>query len=193
MPELKALKKKFRERIHVALRAEAASANPNAGAMVRDHFLKHFKNLKPGLVVSGTSPIKQELDPRPLMQVLAEKGMRLCLPVIGLPGEALIFRAYKPGEPLIPGQWGIGAPQTGKEELVPDLLLCPLLAFDRAGRRLGYGGGYYDITLKNLREKKSIQAFGLAYAVQEVEEVPVGQFDQKLDAIVTEKEVILPS
>jgi 5-formyltetrahydrofolate cyclo-ligase len=126
------------------------------------------------------------------MQALADQGMRLCLPVIGKPGEALTFRAYRFGDTLIPGQWGIGTPDARKEEVTPDLLLCPLLAFDRGGKRLGYGGGYYDITLKQLREKKSIQAIGLAYAIQEVEEVPAGPFDQKLDAVITEREVILP-
>src|SRR5689334_545750 len=108
--ELKALKKKLRERQHVTLRAEARAGNPGASAAVRDHFLAHFKNLKAGLIVSGTAPIKEELDPRPLMQALAARGMRLCLPVILKPGEALLFRSYKEGDKLEPGPWGIGTP-----------------------------------------------------------------------------------
>jgi 5-formyltetrahydrofolate cyclo-ligase len=187
--DIRALKKKLRERVHVNLRAQAESLIPTAAGSIRDLFLKEFQTLPAHLVVAGTSPIKHELDPTPLLQALEKKGHALCLPVVMAPNTSLTFRAYKSGDKLIPHQWNILVPEK-KEEKTPDIILCPMLAFDRAGRRLGYGGGYYDITLKTLRAQKKIIAIGLAYAAQEVEEVPTAHFDQKMDAIITEKEVI---
>lgn len=192
MPNLKSLKKKLRERIHVMLRAEAAQECPRASEAVRDLFLAHFTSLPAGAVVSGTMPIKGEVNPHPLMRALEEKGLRLCLPVTGAHATPLVFRAYRFGDALEKGVWNIETPFASQPELEPDVLLCPLLAFDRTGGRLGYGGGYYDATLHKLRAKKAIMAIGLGFAAQEVEEVPVGPLDQRLDAIVTEKEVIIP-
>lgn len=189
---LKLLKKKLREKIHVSLRAQEGAANPDAPLLVRDLFLGHFKNLPPGQIISGTMPIKQELDMQPLMQALAAAGHQLCLPVIIEKGAPLLFRAYKPGDPLDVSMWGIREPKQSHPPCVPSVLLCPMLAFDRAGRRLGYGGGYYDATLRDLRASRKVVAVGLAYAGQEVEEVPAGALDQRLDLIITEKEVIQP-
>jgi 5-formyltetrahydrofolate cyclo-ligase len=115
----------------------------------------------------------------------------LCLPITFAKATPLLFRAYKIGDKLVPNVWSIGVPEDSQAVMEPDLLLCPMLAFDRSGRRLGYGGGYYDVTLKALREKKKIVAVGLAFAVQEVEAVPTGHYDQKMDVIITENEVIL--
>lgn len=193
MPDLKSLKKKLREKVHVALRTQEAKADPAAPLQVRDLFLAHFKDMAPNAIIAGTMPIKGEMDPRPLMQALSEKGFHLCLPITGVRATPLIFRAYKMGDRLEKGVWDIPAPTTDQPLCEPDILLCPLLAFDRAGGRLGYGGGYYDATLHQLRVKKTIVAIGLGYAAQEVEEVPTGGLDQKLDAIVTEKEIIIPS
>lgn len=193
MPELKALKRKLREKIHVTLRTHAESNNPAAANEIRDAFFRHFKDLKAGLIISGTAPIKHELDPRPLMQALEQKGHTLCLPITVAYGQPLIFRAYRTGDFLKPGVWGIGMPSEDKPVVSPQLLLCPLLAFDRAGRRLGYGGGFYDATLKALRQQGKIMAVGLGFSVQEVEQVPSDADDQKLDLVITEKEIILPS
>lgn len=193
MSDIRALKKKLRERIHVSLRAQAGEANPEAPLQVRDLFLRHFIKLAPNWIVSGTSPIKGEMDPTPLMQALAHKGHPLCLPVIAKPGDALLFRAYRFGDALDKGVWGIGEPSAKAPLCTPHLLLCPLLAFDRKGRRLGYGGGYFDATLRNLRAVGSVMAVGLAFADQEVEDVPVDHTDQILDLIITEKEIIQPA
>ena len=188
---LKQLKNKLREKIHVTLRSEALRADPEAAYKAKDNFLKHFKGLDARLVVAGTMPIKHEMDPRPLMQAMEMLGHRLCLPITLEKATPLLFRAYKTGDVLKKGVWGIGVPDDHAPVIEPDLLICPLLAFDRMGRRLGYGGGYYDATIKQLRAKKHMMAVGFCYAAQEVEEIPSGHYDQRLDAIITEKEIIL--
>lgn len=190
MPDLKALKKQLREHIHVILRAHE---DRDAAQKIRDHFLSHLPNLDKKLVVAGTSSIKNEMDPMPLMAALEKNGHQLCLPITAERATPLVFRAYKTGDPLVPHVWNIGVPASTQPLCVPDVLLCPLLAFDRTGARLGYGGGYYDATLQSLRAQKTIIAVGLGYAVQEVEAVPLGKYDQRLDLIITEKEVILPN
>jgi 5-formyltetrahydrofolate cyclo-ligase len=193
MALLSHLKKKLRQKAHIALRQQAEADNPEAAGQLRQLFLSHFSTLPPGTVISGTMPIKREMDPRPLMQSLEEKGHALCLPVMVKLASPLVFRAYRTGDELVPGVWGIGQPGEDKKTLRPDVLLCPLLAFDRNCRRLGYGGGYYDATLRDLRAKKRIIAVGLCYAAQEVEEIPTGEMDEPLDVVVTEKEIILPA
>jgi 5-formyltetrahydrofolate cyclo-ligase len=82
------------------------------------------------------------------------------------------------------GVWGIPEPRADKAVLVPDILIVPLLAFDRAGWRLGYGGGYYDRTLRDLRARKVVTAVGLAHEEQEVDAVPHLDYDQRLDWVL---------
>src|SRR5450631_620495 len=112
--------------------------------------------LQAGTVVSGYAPIKSELDPTPLMLRLAAQGARLALPVILARGHSLSFRAWSPGDRLMLGSLGIPEPQPAAAELVPDIMLVPLAAFDRAGHRIGYGGGYYDYTFSHLRKAKHV-------------------------------------
>jgi 5-formyltetrahydrofolate cyclo-ligase len=138
--------------------------------------------------VSAFFPYKSEIDVRPLLGRLAGEGWSTCLPIVIAPNEPLIFRAWKPGEPTIPGQWDIPRPRDDQALLEPDVLLVPMLAFDRLGYRLGYGGGFYDRTLALLRGKKKIVAIGVAYAGQEMQQVPHDGHDQPLDFIMTEKE-----
>lgn len=145
-----------------------------------------------GTVVAGYWPMGDEIDPRPLMQRLEETGCRLALPVVAARGQALDFRAFSFGDALEPGPHGTVHPPAAAAPLVPELLLVPLLAFDRRGFRLGYGGGYYDRTLESLRRKGHVRAVGLAFAAQEVPAVPVDGHDQRLDAIATELELITP-
>ncbi|MCW5732408.1 MAG: 5-formyltetrahydrofolate cyclo-ligase, partial [Alphaproteobacteria bacterium] len=128
-----------------------------------------------------------ELDPRPLMELLAERGGRLALPGAARPGQPLVFHAYRWGDPLRPGPFGVMIPAEGAPELLPDMVLVPLLAFDRQGGRLGYGGGFYDRTLEALRRARpALVAVGLAFAAQEVACLPHEAGDQRLDWIVTE-------
>lgn len=191
MPNIKDQKKKIRDDVQANLRQKAGQGDPNAPLKVRDHFLSYFKNLDPRLVIAGTSSLPHELSPMPLMEALQKRGHALCLPVTGVRATPLLFRAYKIGDALNPNVWNIGVPKETEAVLVPDVLLCPMVAFDRSGARLGYGGGYYDATLQSLRAQKNILAIGLAYAAQEVAIVPTGHHDQKLDAVITEKEVIV--
>lgn len=141
-------------------------------------------------IVSGFFPYQSEIDTRPLLGKLAGDGWTTCLPVVIAQGIPLQFRRWFPGEPTIPGIWGIPRPSESSLEVEPDVLIIPLLAFDRKGYRLGYGGGFYDRTLERLRIKKNIIAIGVGYAAQEVEHVPVDSFDQQLDFILTEREII---
>lgn len=189
---LKSLKKKLREQIHVSLRTQAEAASPDAALTARDIFLSHFHNLDPAAVISLTLPIKHELDTVPLMKALHAKGHQLALPVIVQKGAALQFRAYKPGDALVDDVWGIRHPLPEQPVVRPDLVICPFLAFDRAGRRLGYGGGYYDASLAQLRAAGKVTAVGFGFAVQEVEQVPAESRDQRLDCVITEKEAIIP-
>jgi 5-formyltetrahydrofolate cyclo-ligase len=146
--------------------------------------------IAPGAIVSGFSPLKSEINPVPLMRKLADAGARLALPVVAGRGKPLIMRAWAFGEPLDRGVWGIREPKAEAPEVAPDILLVPLLAFDRQGRRLGYGAGYYDMTIAKLRAMKAVLAVGIAYAAQEIDAVPVTPRDARLDLVLTEHETI---
>jgi 5-formyltetrahydrofolate cyclo-ligase len=140
-------------------------------------------------VVSAFFPYKSEIDTRPLLGKLAGDGWTTCLPIVIALGEPLIFRRWLPGAPTQPGVWGIPRPPDDAPLLVPDVLLVPLMAFDRKGYRLGYGGGFYDRTLELLRRAKPITAVGVAYGAQEVDSVPHDAHDQPLDFVITEREI----
>ena len=146
--------------------------------------------IKPGMIVSGFSPMKTEINPVPLMKKLSAAGARLALPVVAGRGKPLIMRAWDFGEPLARGVWGIRQPLRSAPEVAPDIVLTPLAVFDRRGHRIGYGAGYYDMTIHALRAKKPIVAVGIAFAVQEVAEVPITPRDARLDLVLTEREVI---
>ena len=141
-------------------------------------------------VVSGFWPIRSEINPLPLLRRFAAAGARLALPTIVQRGQPLRFRGFAFGEELAHGQWGIREPKPDAPELDPDVLLVPLAAFDRRGHRIGYGAGYYDLTLKALRAVKSITAIGLAFALQELDAIPALPHDARLDLVLTEREVI---
>jgi len=144
----------------------------------------------PGTIVSGFMPLKSEINPLPLMKTLAAAGAALALPVVVGRGQPLIMRAWNWGDPLDAGQWGIREPKPDAPEVEPDIVLVPLLAFDRAGHRIGYGAGYYDLTIARLRARKAIAAVGLAFAAQEIAAVPATPRDARLDLVLTEKEII---
>jgi len=163
------------------LRARLA---PAAGLALVPHLEPLWRS---GLVVSGFWPIEDEIDLRPALAAAASAGCEVVLPVTPRRGNPLRFRRM--GEPagLVPGPFGTRQPPESEPERTPDLMLVPLLAFDRAGGRLGYGGGFYDRTLVLLRGgQPGVRAVGCAYAAQEVEAVPMEPFDQRLDAVVTE-------
>jgi 5-formyltetrahydrofolate cyclo-ligase len=143
-----------------------------------------------GGIVSGYWPLAGEFDPRPAMDRLAGRGHPLALPRVRGWGRPLAFHAWRPGNPLTAGPFQVLEPSPDAPVVNPRILLVPLLAFDRAGRRLGYGAGYYDMALRDLRAQSPAPfAIGVAFAAQEVDEVPTGPRDQMLDAVVTERRV----
>jgi 5-formyltetrahydrofolate cyclo-ligase len=145
--------------------------------------------LRPGVIVSGFSPIRTEINPLPLLRRLATAGAKLALPVIAGKGKPLIMRSYAFGDPLEARTWGIREPKDDAPEVDPDILIVPLAAFDRHGNRIGHGAGYYDMTISRLRSLKPVIAVGIAYAGQEVPEVPVTERDAMLDLVLTERDV----
>jgi len=169
---------------------EAMPAQQRAGA-ANVIAARDFPVLVPkGAIVSGFSPMKSEINPIPLMRKLFDAGAQLALPVIVGRGKPLIMRAWKFGDPFKAGQWGIREPVAEAPEVHPDILIVPLEAFDRHGHRIGFGAGYYDMTINALRAKKKAVAVGIAFAVQEIERVPATERDARLDFMLTEREVI---
>jgi 5-formyltetrahydrofolate cyclo-ligase len=142
--------------------------------------------------VSVYWPMGNEIDVKPLLAALDRTGHVIGLPVALSRGAPLAFRRWRPGDALLDGGFGTSIPGEASAPVVPRILIVPLLAFDRAGFRLGYGGGYYDRTLAALRRAGPVTAIGVAYAGQEVPAVPRGPLDQPLDVIVTERETIHP-
>jgi 5-formyltetrahydrofolate cyclo-ligase len=141
-------------------------------------------------VASGFMPLKGEINPLPMMRKLSDAGAQLALPVVVGRGKPLLMRAFAFGDALSSGVWGIREPRCSAPELKPDILLVPLLAFDRSGYRIGYGAGYYDLTINALRSMKRVLAVGIAFAAQEVPRVPKTARDARLDLVLTEREII---
>ena len=171
-------------------RREALPADHRAAAAAAIAARPFPVAIQPDAVVSGFSPLKSEINPFPLMRRLADTGARLALPVVAGRGRPLIMRAFAFGDELGKGQWGIREPTAEAAEVAPDILLVPLLAFDRTGSRIGYGAGYYDMTIAKFRAVKPIVAVGIAYAAQEIPAVPVSERDARLDLVLTERDVI---
>ncbi len=136
-------------------------------------------------IVSAFAPLPDEPRLWPLLRRLARESYRIALPVMRSKGSALMFRAWVPGDTMERRVWGIAEPTADKPELDPDILLVPLLAFDALGWRLGYGGGYYDRTLRALRARKTITAVGVGYDQQAVDAVPHLDYDERLDWVLT--------
>lgn len=158
----------------VAERVISESANPGNA----------LANVLSAGVVAGYWPIRNELDPRPLMALLAARGVELALPVITASG--MVFRRWQPGQALVPVGHGTFGPDAEQPVVDPAVLLVPLAAFDRRGNRLGYGKGNYDIAIARLSAaKKSPMTIGLAYDVQEIDALPHEPHDQPLDVIIT--------
>jgi 5-formyltetrahydrofolate cyclo-ligase len=169
-----------RDRLSSRKRTAAAEAIAARGLPV---------DVSAGMIVSGYSPIRNEIDPAPLMLALAAKGARLALPAVLARGKSLAFRAWSPNDRLLLGPLGIPEPSPAAAEVVPDIVLVPLAAFDRLGHRIGYGAGHYDHTLAHLRKSRPITTIGLAFAAQEIEAIPALQHDVALDYVITENNV----
>ena len=149
-----------------------------------------YLEISPETIVAGYSPINSEIDPFPLMRALEKMGAELALPVIVKRDHPLIFRSWSPDEGLVRGSYGIFQPSSDAPDVDPDIVLVPLAAFDKAGHRIGYGRGYYDRTLHELRAMKKITVIGIGFAVQEIEIVPALPHDEQLDCVLTERGLI---
>lgn len=180
-----AVKRALRVQALAARRAAHATLGEAAGERIAATFLSAVA-WSPGQVVAGYWPMGEEVDVRPLLERLAREGCLAALPVVVAKDRPLVFRRWQPGTALEVGAHGTRHPSAAAAEVVPDLLLLPLLAFDRRGVRLGYGGGYYDRTLAELRATRTVTAVGIAYAAQEFPHLPTDGHDQMLDWIVTE-------
>jgi 5-formyltetrahydrofolate cyclo-ligase len=159
------------------------------GESLKDVFLSHFQ-FPNFFTISGYWPLNSEIDDRPLMEALAELGYKCALPVAKFKNLHLTFRQWKHGDPLEEGPFHLQQPQDTAPMVVPEVVLIPLLAFDRLGNRLGYGGGFYDRALKEIRHQKECITIGIAYEDQELDSVPFEAHDEKLDYIVTEQRVV---
>ena len=166
--------------------ARREGCDPALGAQLARHLLATMP-LPSGITISGFWPMGAEIDIRPLLWALHARNHPILLPETPKRGTPLIFRQWRPGMTMVPERFGTVRP-TGPIG-TPDLLLVPLLAFDRAGNRLGYGGGFYDRTLAALPHAHTV---GIAFAAQELDEVPTTDHDAPLDAIATERGIIRP-
>jgi 5-formyltetrahydrofolate cyclo-ligase len=177
-------KRALRARIKAWRAGLGADVQARAVAAVAEHGLDFLELPRERGVVSGFAPLPDEFRVWPLLRRLQGEGFRLALPAMQGKGKPLVFRAWAPGDAMDSGVWGIAEPRADKAAVEPDVLIVPLLAFDRRGWRLGYGGGFYDRTLKGLRARKTVIAVGLGYDEQEVDAVPHLDYDQRLDWVL---------
>lgn len=178
------------------LRAEAlarrADAHRRLGAVMAGRLAEHYiytqdPRLAGRTPLAGYVAIRDEADPSALLQVAHDRGIALALPRILKEAAPLGFLSWTPGAALEKGRYGLGEPPLTCSVLRPQVVLVPLLAFDAKGRRLGYGGGYYDRSLSALRAKgPSVVAIGIGYSAQELEALPEGAYDERLDAVLSE-------
>jgi len=180
-------KKEMRRQAKESRTLWADQAGPDAGAMLAGKFLENAVLAAATGPVAGYWPMSTEIDVRPLMENLHQRGCEIALPVVVGAGQALVFRRWVPGLALQEGNFGTHHPANEGPEIVPGLLLVPLLAFDDQGMRLGWGGGFYDRTLAALRASGPVLAVGVAYHGQKVGHVPHSSTDEHLNWIVTDK------
>lgn len=178
------MKKALRARIKAWRAGLGADAQARAAAAVAERGLDFLGPQARGSIVSGFAPMAEEFRVWPLLRRLQGEGFRLALPVMQGKRKPLLFRAWTPGDAMDKAVWGISEPKADRPALEPDILIVPLLAFDRAGWRLGYGGGFYDRTLAELRARKAVVAVGLGFEEQEVDAVPHLDYDQRLDWVL---------
>ncbi|MDF7674058.1 5-formyltetrahydrofolate cyclo-ligase [Acetobacteraceae bacterium ESL0709] len=159
---------------------------PRQNRLVRDQISRLVWKIQPGSV-GLVWPMGREIDLRPLCSLLHKAGFRVYLPYTPPKGQALIFRQWYPSVRMCKGRFGTSYPKGVIG--CPDMIFVPLLAFDRTGKRLGYGGGYYDRTLA---ASPHVRAIGYGLSSQEEKEIPADSFDQALEVLITEREFITP-
>jgi len=200
MPETVSEKNRLRKQLHAARNAAHAADKASGNAAAREmtaNFLGAIRDFgheigmgNDGCSIAAYAAIGSEISCDGLMVALDAAGYRLALPVVASEDKPLIFRHWRPGFALEAGDHATRQPDRDAGEVMPEVVVTPLLAFDRTGTRMGMGKGYYDRTLEGLRAKGTCLAIGLAFAAQEANHLPRDSFDQPLDWVVTEKEVI---
>jgi 5-formyltetrahydrofolate cyclo-ligase len=185
------VKTQLRQTAFAARKAAHAAPDREAAIATATDLLLAEIGAAEGRRISGYLPIRTEIDPRPAMVALHGAGARLAVPVIAGKGLPLDFRAWTPEARLVEGPFGAAVPEAG-DWIVPEVLIVPLVGFDAAGNRLGYGGGFYDRTLEKLRRAAPTRAIGFAFDAQRLPGLPTDPTDQPLDAIVTERGVLRP-
>lgn len=181
--DLKAIARKRALKQRGAVHARDCGAAAMAAKLLTTFLAPHY-----GKTIAGYMPIQSEIDPMPAMQALSKQGP-VAVPIVEAKAAPLRFDLWAPDIDMISGAFGASVPKHSKP-VVPDVLIVPLVAFNRAGHRLGYGGGFYDRTLAKLRAERDVFAVGFAYSGQEMADFPISRFDVPLDAIVTESEII---
>ena len=184
MTSLDAEKKQLRLQA-AATRKLAFDAMPNAPQKIA-YFHDVIQSLYAPKSIAAYWPIRTEIDPIPLMAALCAKGAKSCLPVTPEEGKPLIFHEWQIGTPLSDGPYNTKEPFADTPVILPDLILAPLLAFDKDCWRLGYGGGFYDRTLAALEQQAhKAHIIGIAFDESEVAKVPIGAYDKQLSGILT--------
>ncbi len=184
--QIEEAKAALRLKAHATRAAILNSTRTDAAKAVARHFFDGIE-LKPGEIVAGYWRIKDEMDCQPILVRLMDSFQPVCLPVVIGDEEPLELRLWEQGAALYEAGFGTLAPSELAPRVEPDVVLMPLLAFDRHGTRLGYGGGYYDRTLERLSRRPRL--VGIAYAAQELDSIPRESHDVPLDSIVTENGV----
>ena len=177
-----------KKRMRTAAKTRRAEAFALHGATACEWLASHgltFLNPPQTVTISGFSAIGDEINPLSLLLRLANDGHPLALPAMQGKGKPLLFRSWTPGDEMAPAVWGIAEPLSSRPPVQPDIVLVPLLVFDPSGHRLGYGGGYYDRSLHELRRQKRVIAVGIAYDEQRLDAVPHLDYDQPLDWVLT--------
>lgn len=174
-----------------AFRAGVASSQHRAFALELARLGVALLGPANGRSVAGFWPIRGEPDCLPLLAALDAAGFATLLPATGASGSPLEFRPWRQGDLVLHNAFGIAEPSGFLDSVDPDILLVPCAAFDRRGHRIGFGRGYYDATLSALRARRSVLALTLAFACQEVDDVPVEAHDERLDAVITEREILI--
>ena len=182
-PRIEEAKAALRIKARSARSAVLNSGRSDAAKAVADHFFRAI-DLKPGEIVAGYWRIKDEMDCQPILVRLMDSFQLVCLPVVIGDDQPLDLRLWEQGAPLYEAGFGTLAPSELAPRVEPDIVLMPLLGFDRRGTRLGYGGGYYDRTLERLSKRPKL--VGIAFSIQELEDIPRDAHDVPLDTIVTE-------
>ena len=182
--------KKIFRKAAKATRLEAFNRTPNAGSLIAQQIIEQI-DIPPNSKVSGYWPLAEELDTLPTLQALHNAGHQVLLPVMQGAGKPLVFATWDPGDTLVAASFNTLAPAADKPRLVPEVMICPLLAFDRKGYRMGYGGGFYDRSIAQIQTSQELLTIGVAFAAQEVESIITGPYDMPFHTIVKEQEVII--